>query len=297
MRVIISGASGFIGTALTRELTARGDVVVPLVRRPAAAGEIRWDPAKGDLDVGSLAGADVVVNLAGAGIGDHRWTDAYKREVRESRLQSTRLLADGIAVCPAPPPVFLSGSAVGAYGASDDRELDETSPLGEGFLADVCRQWEQATEPAALAGARVAYLRSGIVLDAHGGALKKMLPLYRIGLGGRLGKGAQWQSWISLADEIGAIIHLMTAPVSGPVNLTAPNPVTGKELARTLGAVLHRPSVTAVPAFGPRLLLGRELADALLFTGQRVLPRALQRSGYEFRHATLERALRAALEP
>ena len=294
MRVIISGASGLIGSALTTALRANGHDVVALVRRPAGGHEIQWDPAAGVLPPDALEGADAVVHLAGAGIGDHRWTDAYKQEVVDSRVKSTTLLAERIAAS-STKPVFLSGSAIGAYGASDDRELDEMAPFGTGFLADVCRQWEASAAPAIEAGARVALLRTGIVLTPRGGALKKMLPLFRFGVGGRFGNGNQWQSWISLDDEVGAIIHLLTEPVSGPVNLTAPNPVHGTEFAHTLGKVLHRPAVLPVPTFAPKLLLGGELADALLFTGQRVLPRALQRAGYQFRHPLLETALRSVL--
>jgi uncharacterized protein (TIGR01777 family) len=270
--------------------------VVALVRRPAAgSNEIQWDPATGQLSAEALAGADAIVHLAGAGIGDHRWTDAYKREILDSRVRSTTLLAQRIAECSQRPPVLLSGSAIGAYGASDDRVLDEASPYGTGFLADVCRQWEEAAAPAAGAGTRVAFIRTGIVLTPRGGALKKMLPLFKLFAGGKFGNGRQWQSWISLPDEVSAIQHLLTADVSGPVNLTAPNPVTSAEFARVLGSVLHRPAKLPVPAFGPKLLLGGELADALLFTGQRVLPKVLQQSGYRFQHSTLEAALTAVL--
>jgi len=294
MRVIISGASGLIGSALSKELRSGGHDVVALVRRAPNAGEIQWDPAAGVLAADALDGADAVVHLAGAGIGDRRWTEDYKRELLESRVRSTTLLAERIAAAPT-KPVFLSGSAIGAYGASDDRELDEHSPWGTDFLADLCRQWEAAAAPAAEAGARVAFLRTGIVLTAKGGALKKMLPLFRLGVGGKFGNGKQWQSWISLDDEVGAISYLLTEPVSGPVNLTAPNPVTGAQFAKALGAALHRPAIVPVPAFGPKLLLGSELADALLFTGQRVLPRALQRAGYQFRHPQLDTALATIL--
>ncbi|MEN9644604.1 MAG: hypothetical protein RL238_1273 [Actinomycetota bacterium] len=295
MRVIISGASGLIGGALSRHLRAEGHDVVALVRRTAGSSEIQWDPAKGVLDAEALAGADAVVHLAGAGIGDHRWTDDYKRELLESRTKGTLLLAERIAECSRRPGVLLSGSAIGYYGATDDRELDEQSPAGTGFLADVCVQWEAATAPAAAAGVRVAHLRTGIVLTKEGGALKKMLPLFKLGAGGKFGKGDQWQSWISLPDEVGAITHLLSADVHGAVNLTAPAPVRNRNFATTLGEVLHRPSFVPVPAFGPKLLLGGELADALLFTGQRVLPKALQASGYAFQHATLDAALRAVL--
>lgn len=296
MRVIISGASGLIGSALSSELRTLGHDVVALVRRPATSeAEIQWDPAKGALSSEALAGADAVVNLAGAGIGDHRWTDDYKREILDSRVKGTTLLAERIAECSQRPGVLLNGSAIGVYGASDTAEFTEASPAGSGFLADVCVQWEAATAAAVAAEVRVAHLRTGIVLTARGGALKKMLPLFKLGVGGKFGKGNQWQSWISLHDEVGAIVHLLTADVHGPVNLTAPAPVTSAEFARTLGKVLHRPAKLPVPSFGPKLLLGGELADALLFTGQRVLPTMLQRSGYTFQHSTLEAALRDAL--
>ncbi|MBP9054408.1 MAG: TIGR01777 family oxidoreductase, partial [Ilumatobacteraceae bacterium] len=236
-----------------------------------------------------------VVHLAGAGIGDHRWTAEYKREILDSRVRSTTLLAETIASCTQRPPVFLSGSAIGIYGASDDRELDEQSPVGSGFLADTCRQWEAAALPAAAAGTRVAYLRTGIVLTPKGGALKKMLPLFKLFAGGRFGNGKQWQSWISLPDEVGAICHLLTSDVEGPVNLTAPNPVTNAGFVKVLGKAMGRPSVLPVPSFGPKLLLGSELAEALLFTGQNVLPKVLQHSGYHFRHPRLDEAFAALL--
>jgi hypothetical protein len=291
MRVIISGASGLIGSALSAELRKGGHDVAHLVRRPATAGEIQWDPAKGVLAADALDGADAVVNLAGAGIGDHRWTDEYKRELVDSRVKSTTLLATTIANSSNRPPVLLSGSAIGYYGPSDGRELDEQSPAGTDFLADLCVQWEAATAPAEAAGVRVVHLRTGIVLTPKGGALKKMLPLFKLFVGGRFGNGKQWQSWVSLDDEVGAIVHLLTADVAGPVNLTAPAPITNAGFTKVLGRVLKRPTLFPVPAFGPKLLLGGELADALLFTGQRVLPKALQASGYQFRHTDLDEAL------
>jgi hypothetical protein len=195
-----------------------------------------------------------------------------------------------------PPQVWLSGSAIGIYGARDDEQLSETSSLGTGFLVDVCRAWEGATAEAETAGTRVVHLRTGIVLSPRGGALAKQLPLFRFGLGGRFGSGQAWQSWISLDDEVRAIEHLLTSELRGPVNLTAPNPVRNAEFAKVLGRVLKRPSVVPVPGFGPRLVLGRDLADSLLFTGQRVLPTALQSDGFEFTHPTLEAALRALLD-
>ena len=295
MRVIISGASGLIGTALTQSLRADGHEAIALVRRPARDGEITWDPANGVLAGDALDGADAVVHLAGAGIGDHRWTDDYRRELLDSRVKSTALIANTIAASANRPPVLLSGSAIGFYGASDGRDLDETSAAGPGFLADLCVQWEAATDAASAAGTRVVHLRTGIVLTAKGGALKKMLPLFKLFAGGKFGNGKQWQSWISLPDEVAAIRHLITTNVSGAVNLTAPAPVTNAEFTKVLGSVLHRPTLLPVPRFGPALLLGGELADALLYTGQKVLPHALQASGYEFQHPTLEVALRAVL--
>ena len=296
MRVVMSGSSGLIGTALVASLRSQGHTVVRLVRRSAGTSdEISWDPAAGTLDAASLDGADAVVNLSGAGIGDRRWSDAYKRELLDSRLHTTDLLARTIAATERRPSVFLSGSAIGWYGPRGDEELTESSTAGSGFLADICEKWEEATGPAEAAGVRTAHLRTGIVLSPSGGALKKQLPLFKLGLGGRFGRGTQWQSWISIDDEVAAIEHLLTADVAGPVNLTAPNPVTNREFTKVLASVLKRPAFVPIPSFGPKLVLGGELADALLFTGQRVLPERLQASGYLFRHPTLEVALRALL--
>ena len=242
-----------------------------------------------------IDGADAVIHLAGAGIGDKRWTSAYKREVLESRTLSTALLARTIASAANKPKVFLSGSAIGYYGARGDERLTEGGSLGSGFLADVCRDWEAAAAPAQAAGVRTVFLRTGIVLSPRGGALKKLLPLFRLGVGGRFGNGKQWQSWISITDELNAIEYLLTANVEGAVNLTAPEPVTNAEFTKVLARVLKRPALFPVPAFGPRILLGGELADALLFTGQRVVPERLEASGYRFAHRDLESALRALL--
>jgi uncharacterized protein len=298
VKIAISGASGLIGVALTRSLRLDGHDVVPLVRRPIRDGEqaVRWDPATGTIDAAGLEGIDGLVNLSGAGIGDKRWTDAYKREILESRTTSTDLLARTIAGLDRPPTVMVSGSAMGIYGDTGDRAVTEAGPLGDDFLADVCRQWEAAAGPAIEAGIRVTFPRTGIVLSPDGGALAKLLPLFRLGLGGRMGSGRQWWSWISLDDEVGAIRWLLENEVWGPVNLTAPEPVTNAELTKVLGTVLHRPTVVPVPAFGPKLLLGGELAQSLLFTSQRVLPGVLVDRGYPFSHPTLEEALRAMLD-
>lgn len=293
MRIVVSGASGLIGSALVPHLTARGHDVVRLVRRPAKQGESTWNPARGEIDGSVIDGADAVIHLSGAGIGDKRWSNSYKREILDSRVKSTKLLASVIAGAAKRPSVFLSGSAIGIYGPRGDEPLHENAPEGNGFLADVCREWEAA---AVGAGTRTVYLRTGIVLSPKGGALKKQLPLFRAGLGGKFGRGNQWQSWISIDDEIAAIEYLLASTLSGPVNLTAPAPVTSAHFAAIMGKVLHRPAVLAVPSIGPKLLLGGELADALLFTGQRVIPAALSAVGFEFAHPTLEIALRALLK-
>lgn len=295
MRVAITGSHGLIGTALRSRLRAGGHEVVPVVRGAPTAGEIGWDPAAGRLDPGDLKGVDAVVNLAGAGIGDKRWTDDYKRVVLDSRTMSTTLLAGALASADDGPRVLLSGSAVGFYGDRGDEQLDERSGRGRGFLSDVAAAWEATTADAEAAGVRTVHLRTGIVLAPKGGALGKMLPLFKLGLGGRFGSGQQWMSWISLADEVGAIVHLLDSDVTGPVNLAAPSPVRNAELADTIGRVLHRPTVIPVPAFGPKLLLGDERAGELLLEGQRVHPGVLAADGFTFAHPTLERALRAIL--
>ena len=295
MRIAITGSSGLIGTALQERLADDGHQVIPIVRGEARPGTIRWDPAAGQLDAAQLDGLDGVVHLAGEGIGDHRWSEAHKHRVIESRRAGTRLLSEALAATTRRPAVLVSGSAVGFYGDRGDEVLTERSSPGTGFLTEVCLAWEGATAAAEAAGIRVAHLRTGIVLDSRGGALRKMALPFRFGLGGRLGSGKQWMSWIHLADEVEAIRFLLTHDVSGPVNGTAPTPVTNAVMSKALGRALHRPAVVPVPAFGPRLLLGRELADNLLFTGQRVLPEVLVAAGYEFRHPELDEALGSLL--
>jgi uncharacterized protein len=295
MRILMSGASGLIGSALSSRLTADGHTVSRLVRRAAKPGEFTWDPATESLDPAAFDKVDAVVNLSGAGIGDHRWTDQYKAELLKSRLLTTELLASTMASLDRMPSVFLSGSAVGWYGDRGDERLDELSPPGDDFLSELCQQWEAATAVAEKAGIRTVHLRTGIVLSAKGGALKKQLPLFKLGLGGRFGNGHQWQSWISIDDQVGAIAHLLSGEMCGAVNLTAPNPVTNSEFTTTLAKVLHRPALVPIPTFGPKLLFGSELVESLLLAGQRVSPTALQRSGYEFQHETLDAALRAVL--
>jgi len=297
MDIAVTGASGLIGSRLVDTLTADGHRPVRLVRRDPRPGEdaVRWDPAAGEIDAASLEGIEAVVHLAGEGIAEKRWSAEQKRRILDSRVQGTTLLATALAGLQRRPSVLLSGSAIGFYGDRGDEELTESSSPGDIFLADVCRAWEAATAPAEQAGIRVAHLRTGIVLDRNGGALAKTLPLFRLGLGGRLGSGRQWWSWIGIDDEVGAIRFLLDAEVSGPVNLTAPAPVTNAEFTKVLGRVLGRPTALPVPAFGPKLLLGAELAEQLLFTSARVLPGVLESAGYQFSAPDLEGALRKEL--
>ncbi len=297
MKIAITGASGLIGRALSSSLNASGHTVVPVVRRAVTDGSaaITWNPADGTIDAAGFEGIDAVVHLAGAGIGDKRWSEAYKREILESRTKGTELLATTLASLDAPPKVMVSGSAIGFYGDTGDSAVDESAPPGTDFLAKVCVDWEAAAAPAIEAGIRVPFLRTGIVLSRDGGALAKMLPLFRFGLGGRMGSGRQWWSWISMADEIGAIRWLIDHDISGPVDATAPNPVTNRDFTKALGTAMHRPTLAPVPSFGPKILLGSELADALLFTSARVLPGVLTSSGYSFAHPTIDDALRDVL--
>jgi len=299
VQIAITGATGLIGTALSRSLQADGHEVVPVVRRPVSDGEraVRWDPATATIDGPALEGVDAVVHLAGAGIGDRRWDDAYRREILDSRVRGTELLVGALARLESRPSVLVSGSAIGFYGDTGDAIVDESAPPGDDFLAEVCAQWEAAADDAVDAGIRVAKLRTGIVLDRTGGALKKMLPLFRLGAGGRMGDGRQWWSWITIDDEVAAIRWLLDHDISGPVNAVAPTAVTNRDFTSALAHAVHRPAIFPVPAFGPRLLLGRDLADALLFTSQRVRPAALEASGFTFAHPTIDTALAAVLAP
>jgi hypothetical protein len=292
LRVGISGSSGLIGTALREALEGEGHVAVRIVRRVPGDGEIGWDPSAGRLDPTDIAGLDAVVNLSGAGIGDHRWTDEYRATIRESRTATSSLIAETFAQLGGDAPgVLVNASAIGYYGDRGDDVLTEEAAPGTGFLPDVCQDWEAATRAAADVS-RVVNVRTGIVLTKGGGALGKMVPLFKFGLGGRFGNGHQWMSWISLHDEVRAIIHALTSPdLSGPVNLTAPNPVTNREFTEALGTAVHRPTIIPVPAFGPKLLLGSELAEALLFDSARVVPSALDGDGFTFDHADLAEAL------
>ncbi len=293
MRVAVTGASGLIGSHLVRALEADGHRVTRLVRRPPAGPhEIRWDPTGGTLDRTGLEDHDAVVHLAGASLGDHRWTNSYKAKVLDSRVAGTSLLAETLASLDRPAAVLASGSAVGYYGDRGDEELTERSAPGTGFLAEVVQAWEAATAPASRAGIRVALLRSGVVQAPEGGALKRLLLPFRLGIGGRIGSGRQWLSWVAIDDEVSAIRHVLTnRSVDGPVNVTSPNPVTNAEYTRALGRVLHRPTLLPTPTPVLQLLLGRELVSEMLLGGQRVLPAVLQASGYAFARPSLEEAL------
>lgn len=298
MDVAVTGSHGFIGSALLPALTRAGHRPVRLVRgRPAGDDELGWDPDAGTIDAAGLERIGAVVHLAGAGIGDKRWTDARKRLILESRTKGTSLLARTLAGLTRPPSVLVSASAIGYYGDRGDEPLDEQSAPGDDFVAGVCVQWEAATAPAADAGIRVATVRSGIVLGREGGVLQRLLLPFRLGLGGRIASGRQYMSWISIEDDVGAILHALTHDgVAGPVNLTGPAPVKNAEFTKTLGRVLGRPTVIPTPLLPLRARYGSELVQHLLVEGQRVLPNRLEATGYAFEHRTLEDALRAAVD-
>lgn len=298
MDVAVTGSHGFIGSALIPALSRAGHHPVRIVRSKAVGGdELTWDPEAGTIDAAGLEGIDGVVHLAGAGIGDKRWTDDRKRLIRESRTRGTSLLARTLAELTRPPAALVSASAIGYYGNRGDELLDEESSPGDDFVARVCVQWEASTAPAAAAGIRVARVRSGIILGRDGGVLPRVLLPFRLALGGRMGTGRQYMSWISIGDEVGAILHALTgAGVAGPVNLTGPAPVTNAEFTKTLGHVLRRPTVLPTPLLPLRARYGSELVQHLLVEGQRVLPKGLEATGYAFQHPTLEDALRAAVD-
>src|SRR5437667_1964838 len=298
MRIVVSGSTGLIGTALVQALKLRSHEVLPLVRRRVAVGEqaVAWDPERGMIDRDELEGIDVVIHLAGENVFG-RWSAAKKQRIRESRVQGTRLLSDGLVGLTRPPQALLAASAIGYYGDRGDEVVSEWSAPGEDFLAYVSRDWEGATTAAARAGIRVVNMRFGVVLTTAGGALAKMLPAFRLGLGGRVGSGNQYLSWIALDDALNAILHLLTKPdLVGPVNMTAPAPVTNREFAKALGKVLGRPAVVAVPAFALRMAFGAEGA-AMLQSGQRVLPARLIASGFSFSLQEVGQALRFWLAP
>ncbi|MCE5228705.1 TIGR01777 family oxidoreductase [bacterium] len=290
MKILIGGSSGFIGSRLVAHLRAAGHAVVRLKRAPASPGDpsVVWQPEAGKLDPRELAGIDAVINLSGENLMSGRWTPERKAAIRDSRVLSTRLLADTITSIPEPPRVMINASAIGIYGNRGPEPLDESSPPGTGFLAGVCGQWEAATEPAERAGVRVARVRFGIVLDPEGGALARMLPLFRSGIGGPIGSGHQYVSWITLDDAVAAIeFILMHENLAGPINLVAPNPIMQTEFARELARAVHRPAVVHTPAWAVKLAMG-EMADETLLASARVFPRVLLASGFNFRDPDLE---------
>jgi uncharacterized protein (TIGR01777 family) len=294
MNVLISGATGLIGSSLSEELSRGGHRVTRLTRSPKGPGDLRWDPDAGTID-GSLEGHDAVVHLAGESIAEGRWTPEKKRRIMESRRKGTRLLAESIAALPTPPEVLVSASAVGYYGDRGNEVLREESSPGSDFLAEVCKAWEAAADPAREAGIRVVHPRFGIVLSPKGGALGTTLPIFKLGGGGKIGSARQWWSWVALDDVVGAIVHGLTNDsVEGPVNVGSPHPLPNAEYSKVLGKVLNRPTFFTVPAPAIRIAIG-EMADALLLASQRMQPAKLQRTGYAFRYPELEGALRHLL--
>lgn len=295
MRVAISGASGLVGRALRQRLEAEGHTVLPLVRRTPKAGEVHWSVAKGEIDASALEGVDAVVHLAGEAIAGGRWSDERKRRIRDSRVLGTRLLAGALAGLSQKPRVMISASAVGYYGNGGDRILTEESPSGDNFLAEVCRQWEAETTVARDAGIRVVNFRVGIVLAPDGGALKTMIPPFKMGMGGPLGNGRQWMSWIALGDIVSAMMHCVShTELSGPVLAVSPEPVTQGAFARSLGRALSRPAFMPAPGFAIRLTMG-EMGQQLLLEGQRCVPTRLQESGFTWRYTDLDEAMRASV--
>lgn len=293
MRIVIGGASGFLGSALVARLTGRGDEVVRLVRRPVnGPSEVQWEPSAGSLDAAAIEGADAIINLGGVGIGDRRWSAAHKKAVLQSRLETTGTLAQTVATLERPPAVFVSGSAIGYYGDRADDTLTEDSGAGpdSDYLVEVVAKWEEAALSVAEAGVPLAFLRTGLVLSGSGGLLQRLLLPFKLGAGGAMGGGDQWWSWISLEDQVRATLHIIDSKLDGAFNLTAPNPVRNRDFAKSLGRALHRPAVMPTPKFALNLVLGTERAQALVFTSARVLPQALQASGFEFTHETLDKS-------
>ena len=297
MKILVSGSSGLVGSRLVPSLATAGHQVVRLVRAASGPGaSITWDPVRGSLEAAALEGFDAIVHLAGESIAAGRWNAAKKRRIHDSRVLSTALLSGTIARLSRPPRVLLCASAIGFYGDRGDAILREDSPSGEDFLSRVCRAWEGASEPAARKGVRVVRHRFGMILSPAGGGLAKMIPPFKLGAGGRLGTGRQFISWIAIDDVLGALEHALDTPaLSGPVNTVSPSPATNDEFTRTLGHVLRRPTIAAMPAFAARLLFG-EMAGALLLSSQRVEPQRLVESGYRFRFPDLEPALRHLLD-
>jgi uncharacterized protein len=295
MKVLIAGASGLVGSALIPALETDGAEVTRLVRTTAGAGEIEWHPNNDQIDAATLEGFDAIINFAGENIAAGRWTDDQKRKIHDSRVNGTHLLSEAMATSKAQPKVFLCASATGIYGDRGDETLDEQSDSGGGFLAGVCREWEKATEPAVQAGVRTVNLRFGPIISREGGMLAKMLTPFKMGMGGKVGSGKQYISWVAIDDAVNAIkLALKDESFRGPLNIVSPHPVTNEEFTKTLGHVLSRPTALHMPAFAVRLAFG-EMADEMLLTSQRVIPKKLNDAGYEFEYPELEGALRKHL--
>jgi uncharacterized protein (TIGR01777 family) len=299
MTIVIAGASGLVGSALTQSLRAGGHEVRRLVRGRGAreADEIAWNPETGEIDQARLEGVDALINLAGENLGARRWTAARREVIRRSRIDATRTLVTAVGKLSRKPAVLLNASAVGFYGDRGDEVLTEASAIGHGFLSEVCLAWETTAGGASQFGVRTVLLRFGVILASEGGALEKMLPLFRLGLGGRLGSGEQWMSWVAIDDVVGVVHHALNdARCVGPINVVAPAAVTNVELTRALAAALHRPAMFPVPAWALRVAVGRGMADEALLASTRVAPRRLSERGYEFRHPTIGQALDAVLK-
>ena len=297
--IAVSGASGLVGKALRTALEANGHTVWRLVRQPVkdSETEIYWKPSDGEIDAEKMDGIDAVVHLAGAPIAESWWTAEYKQKIRDSRVQSTRLISETIAELPNKPRVHVNASAIGYYGVRGDETIDETSPAGSGFLADTCREWEAATQPSWESGIRVCQMRIGVVLSPKGGALAKMLTPFRMGLGGQIGNGKQYMSWVALPDVVSAIeFALDHDPLHGAINTTAPQPVTNREFTKAVAAAVHRPAVVPMPAFATRMMFGQEMAEEMLLGGAKIYPRRLEAEGYEFLCPDIRSALAHVLK-
>lgn len=297
MKIAVTGSHGLIGEALCKHLTGQGHTVARIIRASNSTnGDIRWNLANASIESDKLNDVDAVIHLAGENIASHRWTSEQKQKIKESRIRGTKLLAETICGLEKKPEVVVSGSAIGFYGDRGSETLTESSNVGSGFLADVCREWEEAIAPVAASGVRVVNARTGVVLSTKAGALNKMLPIFQLGGGGNIGDGRQYMSWISLDDEVKALEFALThSSVSGPVNLVAPNPVTNAEFTAVLGSVLHRPAFIPLPAFAAKIVLG-EMADELLLSSQKCQPTKLLSAGYQFEYPELKKALSMTLQ-
>jgi len=294
-RILVSGATGFVGSALVERLRALGAEVVPLTRSSMAGPHVHWNPLGTPLDPKTVADFDAVVSLAGANVAKGRWTEKRKRELWESRVDATKLLCKALLESGAPPKAFVSASAIGYYGDRGDELLDDSSSRGQGFLPDLCEAWESASNDLESAGVRVCRLRLGVVFDPAGGLLKELVPVFKMFMGGRLGSGKQWMSWVARSDVVEAFVHVLEHPLHGPLTLTAPHPATNAEFTKELAAAVHRPAILPGPGWLLRLVFGRGMADELLLSSTRAVPSGLLAAGFRFRHSTLGEYLKAEI--